>query len=138
MYESKYFESHELLPKELYYAHGDNALVLFDENLLITADAIKETFPRGAIYVNNYYWHKGREWSGFRTPNSPYYNARSQHSIGKALDMIFTFYNAYTVRRYILDNKEMFPFIRGVELGVNWLHFDTRNIEKLITFRVTK
>jgi hypothetical protein len=78
------------------------------------------------MVINSYKWGGDRGWSGLRTKNSKYYSPTSQHSLGKAIDAVFSKYDVEEVRQYILDNQEEFPHIGGVELGVSWLHIDTR------------
>jgi hypothetical protein len=48
------------------------------------------------------------------------------HSVGKAVDMVFTKYTTEEVREYILTHQDEFPYIGGLELA-EWLHIDTRS-----------
>ena len=124
---SKYFEIHELVPKHLYEnVHEDLLWSMLDDKLIETIDKIKETFNDGTMTINNYKWGGDREWSGIRTKDSKYYSETSQHSIGKATDSVFSKYTIIEVRNHILNNSNDFPHIGGIELGVSWLHIDTR------------
>ena len=86
--------------------------------------------------INNYMWGGDRGWSGLRTKDSSYYSPTSQHSLGKAIDCIFSAYDVEEVRQYILNNPDEFPHIGGIELNVSWLHLDVRERQngKIKTF----
>jgi hypothetical protein len=132
---SKHFEVHELVPKYLYRVYKDKAWKFIDSRLIETIDILKEHFNLGTMTINNYYWGGDREWSGLRTPKSDYYSETSQHSFGRAIDAVFSHYSASEVRNYIIDNPDKFPYIKGIELGVDWLHIDIRNEDYVIMFR---
>ena len=124
---SKKFKIHELVPLPLYNNIKEDILwKLLDDTLLLTIDAIKEKFPNGSMTINNYKWGGDRGWSGLRTKDSKYYSEGSQHSIGKAVDCIFSEYTTDEVRDYILYHQDEFPYIGGIEMGVSWLHLDVR------------
>jgi len=130
MYKCKHFKIQELVPQHVYEARGDKAWELLDKNALITLDLIRDAF--GATTVNN--WHIGgeRNWSGLRTSDSPYYSPYSQHSFGRAFDCIFSSRTTSQVRQAILNNRDEFPLLTAMELDTNWLHFDTRMVERRI------
>jgi len=84
--------------------------------------------------LNNYKFGGTRLWSGLRTPDSPYYSETSQHSLGKAFDVVFKYVQAEEVREFILNNRDLFPYVTGLELDVSWLHFDVRNTNAIKVF----
>lgn len=131
---SKYFKIFELVPLHIYKKYGDKAFMFLDDRLLKSIDTLKEIFNKGTITINNYYWGGDRNWSGLRTPESPYYSPTSQHSFGRAVDCIFSKYDVEEVRKFIIDNPDKFPYIKGIELGVSWLHIDVRNSDEVILF----
>lgn len=131
---SKYFKIHELVPKHIYQKYGEGAWRFIDIKLIATIDALKEHFNTGTITINNYKWNGPRQWSGFRTPESKYYSSTSMHSLGKAVDMIFSDYESDAVRLYIKNNPDEFPFVRGVEENITWVHVDCRNEDKVQYF----
>lgn len=131
---SKYFKIEELVPKEVFKARGDKAWELLDPSMISLLDKIKEQFPKGTMTVNNWLWGGDRNWSGLRTPDSPYYSKYSQHSFGRAFDAVFSAYSAKEVREYVLSNLDQFPELRGIEMGIEWLHCDVRNSEELKKF----
>jgi len=121
------FKIYELVPVKLYnMVHEDVLWQMFDPRLLETVDTIKEKFSKGTMVINSYKWGGSRGWSGLRTKDSSYYSPTSQHSLGKAIDAVFSMYDVNEIRQYILDNPEEFPHIGGIELNVDWLHIDVR------------
>jgi uncharacterized protein YcbK (DUF882 family) len=135
---SKHFRITELVPLQLKnMLHEDALWSLIDDDLIQAIDGIKEMFNKGSITINSYMWSGDRNQSGIRTKDSKYYSKNSQHSIGKAVDMVFSAYTTDEVRDYILSHQDEFPLIGGIELGVAWLHVDTRPRRdgKIITFR---
>jgi hypothetical protein len=132
---SKYFKIHELVPEYIFDKYGEKSWRFFNRELIRSIDALKETFPRGTVTINNWFWGGKFQWSGLRTPQSPVYSETSMHSMGKAADLKFSEYTADEVRDYILDNIKLFPFIKGLELGTSWVHIDCRNVPTLITFK---
>lgn len=133
---SKYFKAYELVSEQDYKILGDNKVFeIFDSNLLSYLDIIKSRFPHGSMTVNNWYWGGDRQWSGLRTPDSPNYNVKSMHSWGKAIDAVFSQYEAEEVRQYIVTNQRLFPRIKGIETDISWLHIDVRNRDELLLFQ---
>ena len=132
MRQCEHFSIKELVPKHVYEARGDKAWELLDSRALAMLDKLRDKF--GVITVNN--WHLGgdRNWSGLRTPDSPFYSAYSQHTFGRAFDCLFTSTTAEEVRQYILHHQSEFEFICSMELGTSWLHFDVRNTHRMKTF----
>ena len=132
---SKYFAVHELVPRKMYEKYGKNSWRYVDVRLIESIDKLKEIFNLGTMTINNYVWGGKREWSGIRTPESPYYRYGSQHSYANAIDAVFSDYSAEEVRNYIINNQQEFPYIKGMELGVKWLHIDLRNEDEIVLFR---
>ena len=125
---SNYFLLEELVPPTVFKERGSLAWELLDDRLIQTIDTIKKRFPLGTMTINNWVWGGNRQWSGLRTPEAiKYYSPFSQHAFGRAIDTIFSAYTTEEVRQYILDNPLEFPHVKGVELGVGWLHIDCRN-----------
>jgi len=131
---SKYFKIHELVPKKLYEKYGEKAWRYVDVRLIESIDLLKEHFNKGTMTINNYFWNGDRQWSGIRTSDSKYYSIGSQHSYGNAFDIVFSHYTADEVRSYIIENRDIFKYINGLELGTSWVHIDVRNEDHLVTF----
>ena len=129
-YTPRYFQLQEFLPPAI---HADlaasNALwkgwLLIDERILRTADALREKF--GALTINN--WHVGGEYQqrGLRVPGMSFFKPYSQHSFGRAIDCTSRTLSGEDMRRYVMANREQFPFITRMEQGVSWLHADCAN-----------
>lgn len=132
MYRCEYFLIRELVAPGMFEKMGERCWELFDERALISLDAIRHRF--GPTIVNN--WHSGgdRKWSGFRTPDSPYYSPTSQHSFGRAFDCIFLDTKPWNVIDTIMKNPDDFEFITAVENVEGWLHFDVRNCKRIKFF----
>ena len=134
VYLPEYFALHELVPPEIYDKCGTRAWQLLDDRLLYTQDRLRNRF--GKMKVNDYFWGGEREWSGLRTPDSPFYSRTSQHSFGRATDNLFSGIEAEEVRAIILRerNNKDWRFISSIELGTDWLHYDVRNVKPILTF----
>jgi len=131
---SKSFKIHEFVPKHIYEKFGEKAWRFIDAGLIHTFDTIKKRFPKGSITINNYFWGGKREWSGLRTPVSPYYSETSIHTFGGAGDAVFSAYDTEEIRQDIINNPELYPYVKGIEMGISWLHVDTRNEDELQLF----
>jgi len=131
---SKYFKVHELVPRKMFEKYGEKSWRYVDVRHIETVDILKEHFNLGTMTINNYYWGGSREWSGIRTPESSYYSYGSQHSFANALDIVFSHYTAEEVRNYIMNNPQKFKHIKGLELGVPWVHLDLRNEDEMVLF----
>jgi len=134
MIKCKWFKIQELVSPQAYKDRGDKAWQLLDDRLLITLDRLREKY--GSMTINNWSYGGDREWSGLRTPESPYYSKYSQHTHGRACDIIFKHVTAEQVRQDILENPddEIFEYINSLELGVSWAHLDCRNVERIFAF----
>lgn len=131
---SKHFKLQELVSKEFYGQWGEKGWRFIDPQLILAIDYLKEKFPLGSMTINNWFWDGGYNESGLRTPDCEYYSPTSMHTFGKAADIKFSEYSTESVRQYILSNPDEFPWIRGIELGVSWLHIDVRNEDALQAF----
>jgi len=134
-YRCKHFIIEELVPPAIYAKRGQKAWELLDVRMLKTIDMLRDRY--GQMTINNWKWQGSREWSGLRSPNSPYYSQYSQHTYGRAADIIFKDTTAEAVRTDIQANKDdhEFKYINAIELGVSWLHMDVRNTNRIKAFK---
>ena len=132
-YRCRHFAIHELVPSRVFTERGEKAWELLDDRLLIAIDFLRDEF--GQMTINNYFWGGNRQWSGLRTADSHYYSPYSQHSFGRAVDVLFRDADVDKVRSSIVKNPDSYLYIRGMELGTSWLHIDTRNYNGLLTFK---
>ena len=132
MYQCRHFAIHELVPPNVYRERGEKAWELMAVSQLLTIDALRDEY--GPMTINDYIFGGVRQWSGLRTPDSPFYSPYSQHTFGRATDSIFHDISAEEVREDILNNPNKFPYIMSVELGTDWLHCDSRNCHRIKTY----
>jgi len=128
MYIPKHFKPQEFVPPSVYNDRGDKSLQLIDDRILRIADYLRERY--GSTTINNWCWGGNRQWSGLRTPDSPYYSMYSQHTMGRAVDCIFKGISAEEVREDIKKSDILTDLTLNsvtLEDGVSWLHIDVRN-----------
>ncbi len=124
----KGFELFELLDKVTYQTtthYGDRRWQWFDDRALITLEKLRDY--AGTTFINNWYWGGDNQWGGLRPFNCSVGALYSQHKFGRAFDPKFTKKTADEVREYILSNRDKFPYITCLEIGVPWVHVDCRN-----------
>ncbi len=133
-YQCKHFAIHELVDKDTYNARGNESWELLDNRLLWTIDRLRERY--GLMTINDWAWLGDRSWSGLRTSESPWYSPYSQHTFGRAVDILFQDYTAESIRQNILAHPDDgdFKYINSLELGVSWVHLDVRNCKRIKTF----
>jgi len=140
MKKCKSFKIQELVPPDVFKSHGEDAWAFVDPKLIDMVDLLKERFPKGTITINNYLWNGSRVASGLRIPTNEHYSKTSQHALHpvdlvfRAVDCLFSDYDAEDVRQDIKDNPDVYVHVRGLEDGVSWLHMDTRNRNELLVF----
>ena len=129
---SKNFYWHELVPRGI---RKQDVLNVIDSRVLGVLEALRTRY--GPITVNNWHWAGDREWSGFRTSDSPFYSPFSQHSFGRAADCILMDCDVTEVIDDIMSGDFYHRHLSALELGVPWLHFDVRarqDTSQIITF----
>ena len=123
---SNEFYLDEFIPKSLYTdEYSDYQLkMLIDYRLVNVCQQLRNRF--GPLTINDWYIHGDRNWSGLRTPGSPYYSLSSQHSWGRAVDVISNKYHPEEMRDEIRKHYNVYHFlgVTRIERDVNWLHFD--------------
>jgi len=136
VYICKHFGIKELVSKGTYEKRYNKSWQLLDERALITLDNLRGLY--GSITINDWSWGGKNQWRGLRTSDSKYYSTYSQHSFGRAFDLIFKDTTAEAVRQDILANRSdpAFKYINSLEEGTSWLHFDVRNCERVLTYPI--
>jgi len=134
---AKHFIIQELVDPVTYNKFGERSWWFIDPDLIKIIDALREEF--GSATINNWKWGGDRSWSGLRTSASPWYSTYSQHSFGRAADIIFKNHEAEEVRQAMIADPdkwlEIVPHIT-LEEGVSWVHVDVRNDVRCIrTFK---
>lgn len=136
MYIPTHFGIKELVSEGTYKVRGEKAWALLDDRALHTIDMLREKY--GSITINDWSWGGKNHWRGLRTVDSKYFSTYSQHSFGRAFDLIFKNVSAQSVRDDIKANPNdpAFRFINSYEEGTSWLHIDCRNVQRVLTFPV--
>lgn len=131
MYVPKYFSLQEVLPSTVFHRYRDAPTCLwliFDEDLLISADLIRKHY--GPIVINNWHWGGIIQYAGFRYFDHPDGAEISQHKFGRAFDLHpMRVHPHELINDYHTKDLECFRLIRYVEPIVDtptWMHIDTR------------
>lgn len=125
---TKNFYLDEYIPEGLYkelHTKPHILIGLLDKRLLATDQKLRNEF--GPVTINNWWTGGERNWSGIRTPDSPFYSRTSQHSWGRASDKIFASATPQEVREYIKLNWKKLG-ITTIEENVGWVHSDVRYV----------
>lgn len=125
----RHFIIKEFVPPEIYQENGDQSIALLDHNLLHTIDDLREFFD-SPITINNWHINGKFRYRGFRPSTYQYGAVNSPHKEGIALDFDVKGLTAEEGRQLIIKNHKLFPFIKRMEAGVNWIHIDGRETGK--------
>lgn len=127
------FQPFELVDKQTFDRFKGDIWFLFNQKALIALDGIRNYFKK-PVTVNNWYWNGKFQYRGFRPHGSPDWSQYSQHSLGNGFDLDVERIPADEVRETIIKNKDddHFDLITCLEVGINWVHFDCRNISERI------
>lgn len=124
----------ELIPPELFNAWKDiqqKAWQSADYGALKTLQNLRNRY--GKMRMNN--WHTGgpNKYKGLRPMEYQGLTYLSQHKWFKAFDPTPLSEDPEKIRQDILADPfhEDFKYITCIEMGVSWLHFDTRNWDKV-------
>lgn len=128
MYKCEHFGIQELVDKATFDRWGEQAWMFFNPDALRSIDGIRRFFTR-PVTINN--WSIGGPFSqrGLRVATSVG-AAFSLHKFGCAFDMDIAEVTPEDARQEILANAdaEELKLINCIEMDVNWLHMDCRNI----------
>jgi len=136
---SKNFTLAELVPRDMYEAHGDKCIHLIDDRIIHIAQLLRDEF--GVMVCNT--WHnfsarneseiKYRGWRPWDHKSAKF----SAHKFGRAIDLVSPKRDVQEMREHIIEHhKEKFSIIRRIENKVGWLHVDVANTmtDELIVF----
>lgn len=140
LYRPSGFRIEELVPKSIYRHRGDKAWELLDIRLVWLVDCFKmwlenKKAKKIPFTINNWLWKGSRNWSGFRTVGYKGYSPTSQHSLGRAFDILVKGFPIREVQElleefvntYFEEIQELHLQVT-IEMGssVTWLHIDSR------------
>ena len=124
----KYFQLYELVDRHTFETQGEEAWGLFNPEVLIALDDLREFFD-APITVNA--WHDfngGYQWRGWRTPEkaAELGAPHSQHAKGNAFDVDVRGYTGEQARQAIILHKDdlLLKRIMRLEAAKPWVHFD--------------
>jgi len=124
-HKAKRFIIEELVPEVVFKDRGQRAWQLIDHRLIANLDSLREQVGV-PMTCNNWLNGGKRTQSGLRVPGQSYYSKYSQHSFGRAVDLVCSI-DAEEIRQRIKDKIIILPHPATFEEGVNWLHMDVRN-----------
>lgn len=127
----KYFKVQEFVPPEIYQRRKDKAIECMDYRIINTAEILRHAMREeegqdNGFTINNWHINGNRTESGLRIPSSKFYSTTSQHSFGRALDIV-TKTPIKLIHAHILKNLILYPCIRFIEVDITWLHIDCRH-----------
>ena len=132
-YYPRWFELYELLPPEVFSwedmvakeKHLQKGWSLLDNKLLETIDVVRDIIGLPLI-CNTWFQNGERRNSGYRSAGCTVGAAKSQHKLGKAVDLICSKMSAEDMRRKIIQHQDKLPYPIRMEDDVNWLHIDVK------------
>ena len=132
---SKNFSLKEFVCEKTWEKYGEKALWFIDPRIISSAQTLRDIL-RVPLTINSWANGGNRQESGLRIPEHKNYNPKSQHTFGRAVDIITGAYTAESLRKHILENQFLYPHIKAMELKVDWLHIDCRNTnqEEILLF----
>lgn len=136
-YIPKFFQLYELMPPELYTydmmiseeARERAFAQYFDQKLLITIDIIRGEIIKAPLICNTWFQDGNRKNCGLRSEGCMVGALKSQHKLGKAVDLICRDYTGEQMRKMIKENEHLLPYPIRIEEGVNWLHVDVKDMD---------
>lgn len=136
MYRPEYFAIQELVDRATFERFGAGSLMFLNPTALQALDGLRDYFGK-PIRVND--WHKGGrfQYRGLRPRGCNVGGDYSQHRLGNAFDCDVIGLSAEEVRQEILSHltDPRLELITCIERDVNWLHFDCRNVERIMTVK---
>lgn len=123
---SKNFSLQEFISPIMYDRYGTKALWFIDQRIIESAQALRDNL-NVALTINDWAYGGDRYMSGLRTSDMDIYRPFSQHSFGRAADIVSPEMSAEEMRNHILENEHLYPHITTLEGNVTWLHMDCRN-----------
>ncbi len=122
---SKNFILQEFIDPLFYDEYSEKAIWFIDARIIQSAQALRDNLGI-PLTINNWYYGGQRKESGLRLPYSQNYSQFSQHSFGRAVDIVSDQMSAQEMRNHLYQNKHLYPHINAIEDKVSWLHIDCR------------
>ena len=123
---TKNFSLKEFVSKETWDKYKSKSLWFIEPRIIETAQTLRDILNT-PLTINSWSYGGNRNESGLRIPEHKNYSPYSQHTFGRAIDIISSKYTADEMPDHIIKNSFLYPHINAMELKVNWLHIDCRN-----------
>lgn len=123
---SKNFTLQEFVSALVFEKYSEKALWFIDPRIIESTQSLRDNLGV-PLTINNWFYGGNRYMSGLRTQEMSVYTPFSQHSFGRAVDIISSKITADEMRIHILENQNLYPHITTLEGNVTWLHMDCRN-----------
>jgi len=134
MYIPQHFTLEEFFPEQFFRdyfpRYGQLLWSLFPTEVLWTQDRLRERY--GPCLINDWVAKGHNRYRGYRPFDCPVGATLSMHKFALAVDSEFPDTPVGKIRQDILEDPwhETFKYIRCIESGVSWLHWDFRNHDK--------
>ncbi len=122
---TKNFKLTEFISKETWDKYGHGALKYLDDRIIKTCQKLRDELGI-PLTINNWHYGGNRHESGLRVEGMKNYSPTSQHTFGRAVDIISAHMSAEEMRQHIYNNRYNYPYIKAIERNVSWLHIDCR------------
>lgn len=118
------FKLQELVSKKVYEEYEDKSVRFLDPALINLIQTLRDRY--GLVTINN--WETGgeRQYSGLRYLHEPHWSITSQHSFGRAADLVFKNITPDEFQQDLLDNLDSYPTIGGFGRYQEFTHIDVR------------
>lgn len=126
---TKNFYLQEFIPMDMYNEYGSRAAGVMDYRIILSAQALRDNL---GIPLSINTWHScgERYESGLRVMGMKNYRPLSQHTYGRAVDIVSNKMPAQEMREHILQNRDKYPYITRMENNVTWLHIDIKDTQQ--------
>lgn len=122
---TKNFKLQEFVSQSIWEKWGEKAIWFIDKRIVLSAQALRDNLGV-PLTINSWSYGGDRQESGLRVEGMTNWRPFSQHSFGRAIDIVSSRMTADEMRAHIIQNREKYPFITAIELNVSWLHIDCR------------
>lgn len=122
---SKNFILQEFVSKTFWEKWGERSIWFIDQRIVESVQTLRDELGV-PLTINNWFYGGSRQASGLRVEGMLEWLAYSQHSFGRAVDVVSSSITADDMRQFLYSNKNKFPHITAIETNVSWLHIDCR------------
>ena len=121
---TKNYKLQEFISKNVFDIYGEKSVKFLCPRLIELAQKLRDNY--GALTINNWLYFGDRQYSGFRQEGEPYRSITSQHSFGRAIDIVPLNIDVESLREDLLKNLDKFVEIGGFGIYKTFVHLDIR------------